>query len=78
MTENSYICQLIRDNPDDWEDIIKKKDLYVKREASERAEYAIFNYDVSADFSDPVVREASMELNMVLAIAILFPTGLIR
>lgn len=58
MIENSYICQLIRDNPDDWEKIIKKKDLYVKREASDGAEYAIFNYDVSADFSDPVVREA--------------------
>lgn len=37
MTENSYICKLIRDNPDDWENIIKKKDLCVKRDASAEA-----------------------------------------
>ena len=54
MTQNSYICRLIHEHPDDWREICAEKKIKVK----EQHGYAIFNYDIMADFSDPVVQEA--------------------
>lgn len=55
MTEKSFICNLIHDNPDHWEEIMEKKNITVKREG----DLAILNYiTFFADFSDPVVQEA--------------------
>ncbi len=54
MTQNSYICRLINEHPDDWREICVEKKIKVK----EQYGYTIFNYDIMADFSDPVVQEA--------------------
>lgn len=54
MNHNSYICRFIKDHPDDWESLVKQKEIMVKREGN----YALFRYFVDADFSDPVVQEA--------------------
>ena len=40
MTEKSFICNLIHDNPDKWEEIMKKKNIKIKKEG----DLAIFNY----------------------------------
>lgn len=50
---NSYICNLINNNPN-WEQICEEKYIKVKKDKN----LAIFNYDIFADFTDPVVQEA--------------------
>ncbi|MBR3515340.1 MAG: hypothetical protein IKO10_03425 [Lachnospiraceae bacterium] len=45
MTQNSYICRLIHEHPDDWREICTEKKIKVK----EQYGYAIFNYDIMAD-----------------------------
>lgn len=32
MTEKSFICNVIHDNPDKWEEIMEKKNIKIKRE----------------------------------------------
>ena len=54
MTQNSYICNLIKNNPDTWLNILENKKIKVKTEG----DLAIFNYDINADFFDPIVKEA--------------------
>ena len=53
---NSYLCDLIRENPNTWETICEEKNIRVKRDAT--LPYVIFNYIINADFTDPVVKEA--------------------
>ena len=55
MTDKSYICQLISEN-ENWEEILKEKKVNVRY--SEDNSLAIFEYDIDADFSDDIVREA--------------------
>ena len=50
----SLIAELIRNNPDKWQDILAEKDIAIHEEGP----LASFNYRISADFFDPVVREA--------------------
>ena len=50
---NSYICNLINNNPN-WEQICEEKYIKVKKNKN----LAIFNYDIFADFTDPIVQEA--------------------
>lgn len=55
MNKNSVICNFINEHPDDWESILHKDyDLRIKKEGA----YAIFNYNVTCDFYDPIVQEA--------------------
>ena len=54
MTKNSYISRIIRDNPQNYEQILESKQIKIKRSNN----LAIFNYDIGADFHDPVVQEA--------------------
>lgn len=54
MTKNSYICNFIVEHPQNWRDLLAEKQIKVK----ESGDYAIFNYGVMADFSDPIVQEA--------------------
>ncbi len=55
MNEHSVICKFIKEHPDTWEEILKKDyDLRIKKEGS----YAIFNYNVVANFYDAIVQEA--------------------
>lgn len=54
MNENSRICVFIKDNPDDWREKLDEKKIGIK----EKDGLVIFNYDIAADFSDPVVQEA--------------------
>ena len=56
MNNNSFICKLINDNPDSWETICESKNIRVKKDATNP--YVIFNYEINADFTDPVVQEA--------------------
>ncbi len=51
---NSFICNLMKENPANWKEICAQKQVKVK----ENGDFAIFNYDIMADFSDPVVQEA--------------------
>ena len=54
MNENSVICKLINDNPTTWQDIIKELKIRTKFEDN----YAIFNYEITCDFSNKIVQEA--------------------
>ncbi len=54
MTINSVICNLIENHPNDWRDICT--DLHIKVKDSEN--FSIFNYDVDANFYNPIVQEA--------------------
>ncbi|MBE5870606.1 MAG: hypothetical protein E7294_05040 [Lachnospiraceae bacterium] len=54
MNENSVICSMIRNNPDDWRELMTDKLIDMGTEG----DLTIFNYQAEADFSDPVVREA--------------------
>ena len=58
MTMNKYskICRLISENPEDWKEIMQKKKIRVKKDES--TSFAIFNYEIDADFFDPVVQES--------------------
>lgn len=55
MNDNSLLCKLIRDNSSRWQDILDEKRIKYKFGDDN---FCIFNYDINADFSDPVVREA--------------------
>lgn len=54
MNKNSYLCNLIAAN-DNWRSILTEKKILVKEDENG---FAIFNYSIEADFSDPVVKEA--------------------
>lgn len=57
MTENSYICQILEKNKNSFStlhDIFEQKKIKIKEDGC----FSIFNYDIMADFSDPVVQEA--------------------
>ena len=54
MTKASYICNFIKDHPDNWRELLAEKQIRIKGEGS----LSIFNYDIMADFSDPIVQEA--------------------
>lgn len=54
LNANSYLCRLISLKKD-WREILSEKKISVKEDVNG---YAIFNYGIEADFSDPVVREA--------------------
>lgn len=54
MNKNSKICCFIKQNTD-WKDILKRKyGITIKEEYP----YAIFNYGINSDFSNPIVQEA--------------------
>ena len=55
MNNNSYICCYIKEHPDAWRDELKNKQILIKEN---NEHLAIFNYDIMADFSDPLVQEA--------------------
>ncbi|MCR5806998.1 MAG: hypothetical protein K6G68_08200 [Oscillospiraceae bacterium] len=54
MNNNSYLCRLIHDFPDTWQDILTKKGIRFRSEGR----LTIFNYEAVCDFSDPVVQES--------------------
>lgn len=55
MNDNSTICKFIEKNPDSWEQILHKDyDVRIKKDGT----YAIFNYNVTCNFHDPIVQEA--------------------
>ena len=55
MNTNSYLCRFLAAHPGDWEERLKRDyDLRIKRDG----EYAVFNYEINADFYDPIVQEA--------------------
>ena len=55
MNQHSVLCKFIKEHPDTWEEILKKEyDLRIKKEDT----YAIFNYNVVANFHDAIVQEA--------------------
>ena len=55
MNNNSYICNFISQHPEDWEHILfKQYELRIKKDG----DYAIFNYNVTCNFADPIVQEA--------------------
>ena len=55
MDTNSYLCRFLAAHPGDWEERLKRDyDLRIKRDG----EYAVFNYEINADFYDPIVQEA--------------------
>lgn len=55
MNEHSVICKFIKEHPEDWEQILHKDyDIRIKKEDS----YAIFVYNVTCNFYDPIVQEA--------------------
>ena len=54
MNKSSLLCKLISENPDTWRDICINKQIKFK----EDGDLAIFNYDIKADFYDPIVKEA--------------------
>lgn len=56
MTEASYICNFIKDHPDNWRELLADKQIKVKDD--DVLPISIFNYEIMADFSDPVVQEA--------------------
>ena len=56
MNKHSKICALIRQNPDTWEQIMQEKKIRVKKDNN--SDLAIFNYEIDADFFDPIVQEA--------------------
>ena len=53
MNENSVLCKFINSHPEDWERILHYDyDLRIKKDGT----YAIFNYNVTADFYNPIVQ----------------------
>ncbi len=54
MTDKSLICNIIHDNSTSWKHIFDTKSIKIK----EHDDLAIFNYDIDANFHDPVVQEA--------------------
>lgn len=56
MTKASYICNFIKEHPDNWRELLAEKQIKVKDDPV--LPLSIFNYEDLADFSDPVVQEA--------------------
>ncbi len=55
MNNNSLLCRFLTEHPDDWELLLHREyELKIKKEGN----YAIFNYNITADFSNPLVQEA--------------------
>ena len=54
MTDNSYLCRFISEHPDDWRELLAEKNIKI----SDESPYSIFNYNIGADFFDPIVQEA--------------------
>lgn len=57
MNNNSYICKFIDAHPTNWKLLLQDRNIKVKFESEEK-DVAIFNYDLLADFTDPIVQEA--------------------
>ncbi len=65
MTKNSYICNFIKENAD-WLELLDEKKISVREEytkddnhfAEFATHFAIFNYEIGADFTDPLTKEA--------------------
>lgn len=55
MNLNSKICSFIAEHKEDWADILKKE---YKIRSKINAPYAVFNYIIGCDFSNPIVQEA--------------------
>ena len=56
MNKYSKICKIIDERPDDWKEFLSKKEIRIKFD--ENSNLAIFNYGITADFYDEVVKEA--------------------
>ena len=55
MNANSHLCRFIAAHPDDYEAMLRREyDLRIKHDGA----LAIFNYNVVANFHDPIVQEA--------------------
>ena len=55
MNQYSFICRFIAEHPEDWEATLRRTlDLRIKHEGA----LAIFNYNIIADFHNPIVQEA--------------------
>ena len=55
MNNHSYLCRFIAEHPEDWETLLAKQYcLRIKRDGR----LAIFNYEIIANFYDPIVQEA--------------------
>ena len=55
MNANSHLCRFIADHPEDYEILLHRDyDLCIKHDGV----LAIFNYNVTANFHDPIVQEA--------------------
>ncbi len=54
MNTNSYLCRFMQEHPSDWEARLEEMCVGVKREGS----YALMQYGLGCDFSQPVVQEA--------------------
>ena len=49
MTKASYICNFIKDHPNNWRELLTEKQIKVKDDNV--LSISIFNYDIMADFS---------------------------
>lgn len=58
MTKNSFICNFINENPNNWRELISEMGIMVKDDPSPLNPYSIFNYGIGADFTNPIVQEA--------------------
>lgn len=56
MTKNSVISSIMKDHKDNWKEYFAEN--YPTIKIKEDDHFAIFNYVISADFSNPVIREA--------------------
>ena len=56
FTKNSLLCNILHSHPNDWREFMAEN--YKCISIKEDGDYAIFNYAIGADFSNPVVREA--------------------
>ena len=54
MNNNSLLCKFINEHPDTWRQELEEKKINIKEDGP----FAIFSYDVFADFHDPIVQEA--------------------
>lgn len=59
----SLICKFIKSHPDSWIDEMNSLNIKIKykdyfTDSGEKITFAIFNYGVDADFSNPIVQEA--------------------
>lgn len=50
----SYLVEYIQNHPNDWKELLAVKDISIKNQDN----LYIFNYNITANFSDPIVREA--------------------